>query len=101
MSEIQKHGDQAVVRPGENLVASTVPEFRRELQSLVEAGTKRLVIDLTGVEMIDSAGMGIVINAHALLDKFNGKVMVTNASKDICGLFKAMQLDQHITVVAA
>ena len=101
MSEIERQGNQAIVRPGKDVVASMAPEFRTELLSLVEGGAKKLVVDLAGVEMIDSAGMGILINAHDLLSKASGDLMVTNASKDICALFKAMQLDQHFTVVAA
>ena len=38
------------------------------------------------------------ITAHNSLLKTEGKLMVTNASKDLLSLFKAMRLDQHFSI---
>jgi len=62
MSDIAKDGDQAIVKPGTDVVASMAQGFRNELRSLVEEGLKELVIDLAGVEMIDS-----ILYCHAQL----------------------------------
>jgi len=56
-SKIAKQRDQAIVKPGTDVVASMAQGFRNELRSLVEEGLKELVIDLAGVEMIDSIRM--------------------------------------------
>lgn len=39
----------------------TVPEFRSALDS-PEAGSGRLVIDLTGVTLLDSSGLGVLVS---------------------------------------
>ena len=98
MSEIAKDGDRTIVKPGQDIVASVVPELREELRSLVEEGPKELVIDLSGVEMVDSVGIGVFIATHNSMSKSGGKFMVTNLSKDIYNLFKTMRLDQHFEV---
>ena len=82
------------------MVASMAQEFRNEVRSLVEEGTKELVIDLAGVEMIDSVGIGVLIASHNSLAKVGGKLKVTNVSKEVYGLFKTMRLDQHFEVSA-
>jgi len=40
MSDIAKDGDQAIVKPGTDVVASMAQGFRNELRSLVEEGLK-------------------------------------------------------------
>ena len=101
MSDIAKDGDQAIVKPGTDVVASMAQGFRNELRSLVEKGLKELVIDLAGVEMIDSIGLGVFIATHNSLSKTGGKLIVTNVPKDIYNLFRTMRLDQHFTVIGA
>lgn len=87
-SEIAGEEDQAIVRPGRDIVASTAPAFRKKLLCLVEAGTKELVIDLAGVEMVDSDGLAALIDIHDSLREAGGRLTVTNVSKDIYDLFK-------------
>ena len=101
MSEIQKRGNETIVKPSGDMVASMAQEFRNELRSLVEEGAKELVIDLGGVEMMDSVGIGVLIASHNSLAKVGGKLTVTSVSNEVYGLFKTMRLDQHFDVRAA
>lgn len=98
MSEIAKQGDRTVVKPGQDIIASVVPELRKELRSLVEEGPKELVIDLSGVEMVDSVGIGAFIATHNSMSKTGRKFIVTNVSQDIYNLFKIMRLHQHFEI---
>ena len=98
MSEIAKDGDRTIVKPGQDIVASVVPELRKELRSLVEEGPKELVMDLSGVEMVDSVGIGVFIATHNSMSKSGRKFIVTNVSQDIYNLFKTMRLHQHFEV---
>lgn len=99
MSEIEKRGNETIVKPSGDIVASMVREFRQELLSLVEEGTKDLVIDMAGVEMIDSLGIGLLIASHNSLIGAGGKLTVTNTSKEVYSLLKTMRLDQHFEVI--
>ena len=98
-TEITRRGGQTIVKPGKDLVASIAPEFKKLLLSLLEEGTRELAIDLTGVEMVDTDGLRLLAEVHDCLRKAGGKLIVTNATEDIYGLFKAIQLDQHVVVV--
>lgn len=101
MSEIERRGSEAIVKPSEDIVASSVREFRQELQSLVEEGAKELVIDLAGIRMVDSVGLGLLIATHNSVSKAGGKLTITNASKEIHDLLRTMRLDQHFEVRSA
>ena len=98
MSEIVKDGDQTIVKPGQDVMASMAEGFRNELRSLVEESPKELVVDFDGVEMVDSVGIGVLIATHNSVSKYGGKIIVINVSKNIYALFKTMRLDQHFNV---
>lgn len=98
MARAMKKAKQKVVKPGKDIVASMVDGFRKKLLILIDKGNNDLRIDFTGVEMIDSVGLGILIATHNSLSKNGGKLTVTNVSEEIYGLFKTMRLDQHFEV---
>jgi anti-sigma B factor antagonist len=99
MSEILRDNDQVTILPQTDMVASMAGEFKGELKVLLDQGIQDLTIDLTGVEMIDSVGLGVLIAAHNSLRQKGGQLIIQNASLDILTLFKTMRLDKHFTVV--
>ena len=87
------------ISPKKDIVASMVSDFKKELQQLItDEGVTDLEIDMTGVEMVDSVGLGAFIATHNSLSQKNGKLTVVNASSDIFSLFKTMRLDQHFEI---
>ena len=101
MNEVTRENESATIRPQSDVVASMASEFKTELKGLLEEGIRQLTIDLSGVEMVDSVGLGVFIATHNSLHKAGGSLTVSNASTDIASLFKTMRLDRHFTVVAS
>lgn len=101
MSEIIKEENHVIVKPGKDVVASMANEFRAELNSLIQESSCDLTIDLTGVEMVDSVGIGVIIATHNSLNNKGNKLKVVNITEDIYGLFSTMRLDRHFTVEKA
>ncbi len=98
MSEVVVQATQTIVKPQCDIVASMSNDFRDELRNQVNNGAQELVIDLEGVEMVDSDGLGALIFAHKLMTKNGGKLMVCNASKDIREFFRIMRLDKQFAM---
>ncbi len=98
MSDITKQDNLTIIKPSQDVVASMVKGLREELLGLVKGGTRELVIDLSDVEMVDSMGLGTIISTYNSLSKVGGNLKVTNVSKDVYDLFKAMRLDTHFEV---
>jgi anti-anti-sigma factor len=88
----------AVVQPEGDLVAAKLPVLRSKLQEMVASGVRRLTVDLTLAQMVDSAGIGLLISAHNSLKKAGGELVVIHASSDILALFKTMRIHQHFSV---
>ena len=96
-----KKATKKTFKPGKNIVASGSKGFRKKLKKSVDDGIKELTINLEGVEMVDSVGLGVLIATHNSLNSAGGQLKVTNASEDIFKLLKTMRLDQHFEVSAA
>jgi anti-anti-sigma factor len=65
---------------------------------MVDSGIVHLTMDLAAAEMVDSAGIGLLISAHNSLKKAGGELTVIHASKDILNLFRTMRIHQHFSV---
>ena len=97
----RKKAPTNVVKPGKDIVASMAEDFKKRLMTVIKKGIDELIIDLSGVEIVDSIGLGLMIATHNSLNNQGGKLSVINASKDVIHLFKTMRLDQHFEVQSA
>ncbi len=101
MLAIIKDGGKIIVRPDSAIIATTADMFSAELQSLLQESPKEIQIDLSGVEMVDSAGIETMITINNLINKAGGKLSITNASPDIYNLLIIMGLDRRFKVEQA
>jgi anti-anti-sigma factor len=101
MSTIKNSEDSVVVKPGKNLVASVISEFSDELKALTKSSPKEIIIDLEGVDMVDSLGMGILIATHNSLLAQNAVLRVVNVNPDIYNAFVVMRLNHHFEITKA
>ncbi len=51
----------AVIALGGEVDVYTSPRVKQEIVNLLNAGTPKMVVDLTGVEYLDSTGLGVLI----------------------------------------
>ena len=100
MSEIVTSADQIIIKPGEDVVASMAEAFKGELLSAVNSSQGTLVIDLDGVSMVDSVGIGVIIAVYNSLSQDNRQLKVINVEQDIHGLFSTIRLNRRFTVEA-
>jgi anti-anti-sigma factor len=88
----------AVLQPEGDIVSAFLPALRSRLRDLVNSGVRQLTVDLVHVQMVDSAGLGLLIAAHNSLKKVGGELAVIHASDDLLSLFKSMRIHQHFKV---
>lgn len=99
MNVITRENDRAVVQPsGDTIVAANIPELRTQMRDIVADGVRDLVIDLAGVQMVDSSGIGLLISAYNSLRKVGGQLALIHASADLLELFRSMRMHQHFSV---
>lgn len=95
MSEVVRDSGVFSIRPGQDIVATMVPQFKQEVMELLAEEPLELRLDMEGVEMMDSIGIGLLIAIHNSLRKKGASLVVFNASANIAKLFRSMRLDHH------
>lgn len=99
MSHIERKDGVVTIKPGIDIVASKCDDLKKEFLEVVNSGEKKIIIDLSGTEMIDSSGLGLLISTrNSLIDTGGDEVELKNISSDIMQLFKVMRLDNHFTL---
>src|SRR5262249_27501884 len=71
---------------GDSLVSTTLAPFKKEMESLAGT-TRRVVVDLSGVQFIDSAGCGTLLQLHKLLQARGGGLKGCCGSPSVPALF--------------
>jgi len=89
--------------PGTTILRLTGPVTLRnlfDLQSKLRGSELPavLILDMTGVPYMDSAGMGTVINHHVRSQSRNARLIVTGISPRVLELFKMTKVDGIITI---
>jgi anti-sigma B factor antagonist len=59
--DTQDRGEWSVVAARGEVDLYTAPSLKEELVSLVDRGRTRIAVDLSGVEFLDSTGLGVLI----------------------------------------
>lgn len=96
-----KHCD--LVKVSGRIDSATAPQLGDALNAIMDEGRYRLVLDMTGVEFISSAGLRVLINTQKTCKRYNRGEMVlcavpqkVYAALDLAGftsLFKIFEDD--------
>lgn len=63
--------------------AGTSPVLREHLQELYEQGARQVVVDLGGVELIDSSGLGLLVAALKRYRESDGNIALRSPSHHV------------------
>ena len=98
---ISQSGDETIVAVHvARLDASVAPKFKTEMTAIVNAGAKHIVLDMAGVKMLDSSGLGTLVSILKMLNG-QGKIVIRNASSSVLSLFKITRMDRVFTIDVA
>ncbi len=93
-------GDEAVILVMPQTVAKDgVGEMRELAQTLIKKAVKRVVLDFSGVERIDSQGLGQIAAFHITMQKAHVSCAIAGiGNKVIRELFAITNLDKVIKI---
>ena len=66
----------------------------------INAGVKSIVLDLGGLDMIDSTGVGIIVMCHAKLEKAGGSMRIAGAHGIIQEILHMTHVDRIVRFFA-
>lgn len=72
---------------GRFTLGNRLSEMEGLVNSLIKDGVRKLVIDLTHVEFVDSAGLGVIMHASGEMEQRGGRLRLSGASEQVRRLF--------------
>lgn len=98
-------GEHTVLEVGGEVDVYTAPRLRERLIELIDAGARRVVVDLGRVDFLDSTGLGVLVGALKRLRSAGGSFALVCDKEPLLKIFRITALDQvfplHATVDAA
>jgi len=77
---------------------STSPAFKEKLYEIVESGKKDLVIDLNGLDFMDSTGLGVLVAVLKKTSLQGGTVRLVCNKRKIVKVFAITGLDKVFSI---
>ena len=69
-------------------------EIKETLRPLIDQKTQRILIDLSGVNYIDSAGLAVFIETLQRVKSYGGRFAVFGLRESVRSIFEIARLDQ-------
>ncbi|MFP4163091.1 MAG: STAS domain-containing protein [Chitinispirillaceae bacterium] len=98
--------DEPVLELTGRIIDVDVKKFQRRIDQLYKKKEyKRIILDVTRANFIDSHGLGTIVYYHTLMQKEKRKLVILNANNDgnsyLNRLFELTNLDKVLCIVAS
>lgn len=90
----REQGDVTIFALKGNLDALTAPSLKKEIEALLAARKINVVFDLSGLELIDSSGIGAIVSLFKRVRTLQGDVKIAKLSGQPSEIFKLLRLDR-------
>ena len=92
MFQIGKVGEVTVLTAPDALDSRNVQDARDYFKQQIRAGESKVVIDLSSVTFIDSAGLGVLLTALKAAQAAGGDVRLTGLTAPVRAIFELTRL---------
>lgn len=91
-------GEATVLKVTGDVDIATSHDLLSELESLLQAGRVRVVVDMEAVEFIDASGVGILVDAAQKATARGGELTIRRPGTRVLRVFDLLQLDGDLPV---
>jgi len=92
------HGVVVVNFSGHLTLGTSLRTIEAQLQPLVGDGASRVVFDMANVDYIDSAGLGMIVLFHGLVDSKNGTLRLCGVNPKVRRLLELTKTDTFLVI---
>ena len=93
----EDHGFTVIAVSGE-IDVYTAPKLRERLIGLVEAGSYQLIVDMEGVEFLDSTGLGVLVGGLKRVRAHDGWIDLVCTQGRILRIFRITGLNKVFSI---
>jgi anti-sigma B factor antagonist len=77
---------------------ATAPQLGTEVLDCLARGHRHVIVDLAGVRLVDSAGIGVLLSLERRVRAAGGEFVLTNASAHVRRVFALTGVDRSLRV---
>ena len=96
--EVAERNKFAVLSVTGEVDVYTAPKFRERLIELVGQGKHHIVVDLEGVDFLDSTGLGVLVGGLKRLRSHNGDLVLVCTQSRILKVFEITGLTKVFSI---
>jgi anti-anti-sigma factor len=83
---------------GKFLAGSDGPYLRQKVKDLMEAGTRKLIVQFADVPYIDSTGLGFLAGARATVQDAGARIVLASLNRHVRKILDEVNLTQFFAV---
>jgi anti-sigma B factor antagonist len=91
--QIADHKRVSVITVSGRIDGSTAGEFEAALTGVTEGGKYNIVIDMSDVDFVSSAGLRVLVNTRKAVNSAGGKIMLAEPSQQVVETLDIAGLD--------
>jgi len=73
-------------------------EIEQKISDAIGEGVQKLILDLSGIEFLDSAGLGVIMILYGNMQERGGKLRVAAPGPKVLEVFKLTHTDWILTI---
>ena len=86
--------DVSILNLSGRLDATCVSELKKAVQTAIDAGGLKILIDMANVDFVDSSGLGTLVTCMRSVSKSGGVFKITSLQENPRTLFETTRLDR-------
>lgn len=86
---------------GRLALGNSLREAEDAIKKLVREGSKKVIVDLSNIELTDSAGIGMLMMCHSTAAEANASFRVAGANERVASIFRVTRVDQILSLFAS
>jgi len=97
----KKMADVLIVRPLEKRIdAVTAMDFKQKMSDWIDSGNRRIVLNLSEVDFIDSSGLGAIISGLKKIGN-EGNLVICVVKETVMSLFRLTRMNRVFDIFSS
>jgi anti-sigma B factor antagonist len=77
-------------------LGNTLLSIENGMKRLIDEGARRMVVDLAGLNAVDSSGIGMLVSCFAHMEQKGGHLRIAGAQGSVLKVFETVHLDRIV-----
>ena len=95
---IKYEEDYVIVLPDEEIEVYNISEIKEVLFDIIEKGNRKLIMDMSKVEYIDSSGLGVLVSVLKKVKASEGKLVLISPKSSVKQILSLTNLDKVFNI---